>query len=423
MIKIDRRHFLATTAATGVALAAPRSARAASANEKLVLAIMGTNGRGSDLAKSFATQPNVEIAYICDPDDQAIGKGIAAATVAGGPTPQGIKDFRRALDDSAVDALVCAAPNHWHAPATLLGCQAGKHVYVEKPCSHTAAEGELMVAAARKHDRVVQHGTQRRSAPKYIELAQRLRDGLIGNIHFARTWYYSPRPTIGRVQPSPPPAGLDYNLWQGPAPELPYQSNFVHYNWHWFWNWGNGELGNNGVHMLDVCRWVMGVDYPQTVSIGGGRYRYDDDQQTPDTVLANYHFGDRLLVWEGLSWSRPTAGQPGVGMEFRGSEGTVIASDDAYTVYGPDGKKTTQETVGFDMQPHIDNFLAAIRNGTKLNADIEEAHKSALLCHLGNIAYRTGHTLQCDPANGRIKNDSDAEALWKREYRTGWGLS
>ncbi|HEX5472038.1 MAG TPA: Gfo/Idh/MocA family oxidoreductase, partial [Lacipirellulaceae bacterium] len=271
MAELSRRSFLAGATAATLALAPQKRSRAAAASDKVVLAIMGANNRGSQLATMIAKLPDAQIAYICDCDANAMKKGIAAATSQGGPAPQGIKDFRHALDDPAVDALVCAAPNHWHAAATLLACAAGKHVYSEKPASHTPDEGERMIAAARGAKRVVQIGLQRRSNPMYQEVISKVREGVIGRVLYARSTYFQNRKSIGHGKETAPPATLDYNLWQGPALAEPYRDNVIPYNWHFFWHWGNGELGNNGVHTIDVCRWALGVDYPIHVTASGAK--------------------------------------------------------------------------------------------------------------------------------------------------------
>jgi predicted dehydrogenase len=420
MGEINRRAFLSTVTATTAAIASYRSTRAASANDTVVLAIMGANNRGSQLAGGFARQAGVEIAYICDCDERVIQKGIEAATSRGGRRPKGIKDFRQALDDPTVDALVCAAPNHWHAAATILGCLAGKHVYVEKPVSNTPDEGERMIAAARAANRVVQVGLQRRSNPLYRKAIERLHGGVVGKVLFAKSWYFANRPSIGRGKPAAPPAGLDYDLWQGPAPARPYRDNVIHYNWHFFWHWGNGELGNNGVHMIDVCRWAMDVDYPSNVVASGAKLRYDDDQETPDTYTVTYDFDGRTMVWEGISWSPEYDSSSSIGMEFRGENGTLYVDDDGYTVYDLKRKAVESEKSSAGDAEHLANFLDAIRNGSAPNANVEDGHKSTLLCHLGNIACRTGQSLEIDPANGHIRNNSAAQALWAREYRQGW---
>jgi predicted dehydrogenase len=419
MAKINRRSFLTAATATTVALASRRSTRAADANDTVVLAIMGANGRGSQLATSFAKLPGAEIAYICDCDERAIQRGIDAATSQGGRRPQGIKDFRHALDDQLVDAIVCAAPNHWHAAATILACLAGKHVYVEKPVSQTADEGERMISAARKTNRVVQVGLQRRTNPRYRAIVERVKGGAIGRVLYAKSWYFANRPSIGRGKETSPPAWLDYNLWQGPAPECPYRDNVIHYNWHWFWHWGNGELGNNGVHSVDVCRWALGVDYPSKVVASGAKLRFNDDQETPDTCTVTYDCGGRTMIWEGISWS-PSYQTSSFGMEFRGENGTLFVDDDGFTIYEPNGKVVDKGEPSRGDADHLQNFLDAIRNGSTVNATIEDGHKSTLFCHLGNIAYRTGQPVEIDPSNGHILNNTAAAALWEREYRTGW---
>jgi len=420
----NRREFLQTTAGLGMAAASQFgfAEEQVSANDTIVLAMMGTNGRGAALTKGFAGIPGVKIAYICDVDERAIGKGIEAAMSAGGTAPQGLKDFRQALEDKGVDALVCAAPNHWHSPATILACSAGKHVYVEKPCSHNAREGELMVEAARKNNRVVQIGTQRRSSALLIEARQKIQEGAIGKVHYAQSWYTNRRPTMGKGVEAAVPAWLDYSLWQGPAPERPFVDNMLHYNWHWRWHYGNGELGNNGIHSIDVCRWVLGVDYPTKVTSSGGRYRFVDDQETPDTQNVSFEFPEATIAWQGMSCASRGFGLPGYGMTFHGEEGTLCVQEPQYKIYD---LKEKEVAVGNPAGPgsertHQENFLSCIRSGERPNADVEEGHKSTLLCHLGNIAQRTGHTLHIDPTNGHIKDAPQAQELWSREYRPGW---
>jgi predicted dehydrogenase len=417
----NRREFLSTAAVAGAALALPRRARAASANDKVVAAIMGANNRGSYLAGLWTKEPNVEIAYVCDPDEQAVAKGVAAVKSGGqSATPQGVKDFRRALDDKGVDVLICAAPDHWHAAATTLALAAGKHVYVEKPCSYNGHEGELMVEAARKHGRVVQVGMQRRSGPLYREFVERIHGGAIGRTLYARSWYNAERPTIGRGNATAPPAWLDYALWQGPAPDRPYKDNLIHYNWHFFWHWGANEIGNNGVHTIDICRWALGVDFPRRVTAAGGKYRFpDDDQETPDNMSAVFDFGDKSIVWEGIAWSSNPTTPSGIGIEIRGETGSALIDDDGYAIYDLDRKKIGEGKGSRGDQEHQADALSAIREGRTPNADIDEGHKTAVLCHLGNIAFRLGRTVAVDPATGRVEGD-DAQALWTREYRPGW---
>ncbi|BBO33307.1 Gfo/Idh/MocA family protein [Lacipirellula parvula] len=413
-----RRDFLAASA--GLAAIAASRVHAAEANSEVVLAIMGANNRGSQLAEQFAEQAGCRIAYICDPDEQAIAKGITAATSRGAAKPQGIRDFRHALDDPTVDALICAAPNHWHAPATILACKAGKHVYVEKPCSHTAAEGEMMIAAANKSGRVVQVGMQRRSGSLYRDVISKIRDGAIGAPLHAKSWYHTPRPSIGRGQKTTPPASLDYALWQGPSPERPFQSNAIPYNWHFFWQWGNGEIGNNGVHSIDICRLALGVDYPTRVTCAGGRLRYDDDQETPDTSTAIFECGDKLITWEQICWMRPIESSSIFGIEIRGTEGALCLNDEGAVIYDLDRNVVEDFEGSRGDAEHLRDFLDAVRDGHRTAASIEEGHKSALFCHLGNIAYRTGQSVDVDATTGRLLNKSMGQDLWSCEYREGW---
>ena len=290
---------------------------------------MGVNGRGKALAQGFASRPGVSVAYVCDVDSRPWRVPWRRSRNSSRASRRASGIFVASWTIRTVDVLVVATPNHWHAPATILGVAAGKHVYVEKPCSHTAEEGELALAAARKHQRVVTTGTQRRSWGPVIEAMERLHKGEIGEVRFARSWYRSRRASIGRGQLVDPPAWLDYELWQGPAPRRPFKDNLIHYNWHWHWHWGNGEIGNNGVHALDLARWGMGVDFPTRVTSSGGHYRYDDDQETPDTHLVAFEFGSKALTWEGLSWSPMGPGGSAFGVTFHGDLGRWNCSTSA----------------------------------------------------------------------------------------------
>ena len=435
----NRREFLLRSGSIGVAMGAVASiGRAADDKpaeaqpdapepQRVVVGVMGMGGRGTELATEFATRPGTVVKYVCDVDEARSNR--AASAVASrlsgdkAEPPQSVGDFRRILDDKDVDVLVIAAADHWHAPAAILACAAGKHVYVEKPCCHNPREGELLVAAARKHNRVVQHGTQRRSWPKNVEGVELVRSGGIGRVLFSRGWYNNVRPSIGRGKQTAPPSNLDYALWQGPAPERPFRDNILHYHWHWFWHWGTGECGNNGVHALDVCRWGLGVDYPRRVTAGGGRYYYHDDQETPDTHSVTYDFGEKgMIVWEGRSCHSRGFEGSGFGIAFYGDAGTVVIDGGGYKVFDPRDKLVKDVSGNGGNAEHVQNFLDCVRGekGATLAAEIEEGHKSALLCHLGNIAYRTGRTVNLDARNHKPVGDKDAEALWTRGYRPGW---
>lgn len=426
----DRRLFLKAGATAAAAaslsgwsrpLGAQHNAPADSPGEKVVMGIMGVNGRGAAIANGMMAAKNTEVAYICDVDTRA---AIRVGQLVGekqGKQPKVVGDFRRILDDAGIDVLVVAAPNHWHAPATILGCSAGKHVYVEKPCSHTPEEGELAVQAARKHQRIVQMGTQRRSWPGIVEGITKIHEGAIGNVLYSRTWYNNRRGSIGHGKISEVPDWLDWRLWQGPAPDRPFKDNVVHYNWHWHWHWGNGELGNNGVHGIDVARWGLQVEYPIRVTAGGGKYRHDDDQETPDTMMVTFDFPEqKTLTWEGLSWSPLGPHDTGFGVSFHGTEGSLVIRNNGYTIYDMKQGEVASGSGAAGDSDHFADFLDAVRTGRLPNADIEKAHQSTLLCHLGNIAYRTSSVLTTDPSNGRIQGNPQAESLWSREYAPGW---
>ena len=405
------------------------------ANEKVILAVMGVNSRGKALSATFSKQENTEIIYVCDVDSRAEAACSDSIVKLGKKRPASCPDFRRALEDKNLDAMIISTPDHWHAPAGILAASAGKHVYLEKPCSHNPAEGELLVAAAEKFRVVMQMGNQRRSFPNVVAGIKELHGGIIGRPYFAKTWYTNNRPPIGRGKEVPVPSWLNYELWQGPAPRRPYRDNLIHYNWHWFWNWGTGEALNNGTHFADLARWGLGVDYPVKVSSSGGRFAYNDDWETPDTQVISMEFDNKTaIVWEGVSCNnRPIEGST-VGVIFTGEKGSLrIDGGNAYSVYDINGKlikevkedevidsrNTSNPSGGLDAF-HIANFLEAIRNGTKLNADILSGHKSTLLVQLGNIAQRTGKTLSVDRSNGHIINEPEAARLWSRDYEKGW---
>ncbi|HMJ64271.1 MAG TPA: Gfo/Idh/MocA family oxidoreductase [Candidatus Binatia bacterium] len=416
----SRRTFLKHTAAAGAiaSIGFPAIQAAESPGDKLLVGCMGL-GRGLDHVNAILQISNVEIAYLCDIDDQRIERAAKVVGAKQERKPRGVKDFRRVLEDNNINALFIAAPNHWHAPATILACSAGKHVYVEKPGSHNAREGELMVQAARKNKRVVQMGNQRRSWPGAIEGIEKLRAGAIGKVLYARTSYNNARASIGRGKQVPVPENIDYSMWQGPAPERPYVDNLVHYNWHWRWHWGGGELANNGIHALDVVRWGLGVEYPTRVTYNGGRYHFDDDQETPDTGCAVYDFGKQGAAWD-CSSCHPRRNEKQPFVTFYGSDGSLIQEGNGYKIFDPKGNEIATGTGPGGDKVHIQNFLDCIRSGQKPNSEIAEGQKSTLLCHLGNIAYRVGHTLHTDQKTGHILNDAEAQKLWSREYRPGW---
>lgn len=421
---ISRRDFLkrSSVAAGAAVLGGVNTVKAGKGpNDKVRVAVIGCHNRGMDHLSGYMALPNVEIAYVCDVDSHEMEKGLAAVEKKSGRKPKGVKDLRRVLDDAEVDAVSIAMPDHWHVPATVMACVAGKHVYVEKPGSHNSYECELAVAASRKYKRLVQLGSQRRSWSWVKDAIKALHDGELGKLFFARCWYVNHRPTIGHAEVSMPPEYLDYALWQGPAPEEPYRANRLHYNWHWFWKWGTAELGNNGVHSLDLGRWALGIEgAPRRVTCGGNRYHFKDDWETPDVTVATFDFGDKFLVWEGQSCDPHGMEGAGFGINFYGEKGSMVIANNDVRVYDIKDKLVREMKGASDNVSHFGNFVGAIREGTPLNADIADGHKSAMLSHLGNIAWRLGRTVDVNPATGRIVADKEAEAMCKREYREGW---
>ena len=441
-----RRDFIKNIAAGSVGLAVGSSAygfsprsynRIIGANELLRVATIGVNSRGNGMGATFAKTKDTEVGTVCDVDSRAIPKAIQSIQKAGQKlTPTSEKDCRKVLEDKSIDAIYIATPDHWHAPLTIMGCQAGKHVYVEKPVSHNPREGELAVEAARKYNKVVQMGAQRRSAPVLKQGIEQLHKGIIGRVYLAKTWYTNNRKeTI--LKPGTVPAWLDYELWQGPAVRTPYQENLIHYNWHWFWNWGTGEALNNGTHEVDVARWGLNVDYPTRVSSVGGRYQYKDDWQTPDTQIVTMDYAGRISL---MSESRSSNGRKIEGLDrgiiFYGENGSLDTGGDSYQVYdtegklvkevksvmaeeGMQGRNLASPSLGMDSL-HVADFHDAIKNNRRPNCDVETGYKSVVAMQLGNIAWRVGRDLNIDPKNGHIIGDKEAQKLWSREYAKGW---
>lgn len=449
---LDRRDFLATTSLGLIAASSitnPTSAQekplaqSATANgttsktaDRVRVGVMGL-GRGMAHVQSALATPGVELAWICDVDEKRLNSGLKAIAAkqdqasAKMVLPQTTDDFRRILDDRTVDALVIAAPNFWQAPATILACAAGKHVYVEKPGSHDPQEAIWMVEAARKHKRHVQMGNQRRSWPAIQEAISKLHEGVIGRLTYARCWYNNLRKPVGPQSPAAIPAGLNFELWQGPVPRRDFVENLVHYQWHWFWDYGNGELGNNGIHALDLARWGLGGrqgerDHLLAVSYLGGHYHLGKTQESPDTGGCLFDYGTHGILWEGSSsHARRPDKLPFV--EFYGEQGSLSIEGSGYRAFDMDGAEIAKNTgTGGDLI-HFENFIEAIRGNQPLHAEIEEGQKSTMLCHLGNISWRTGQTLharevtspsaqpadQSDPfVNSSTSSLSRANALW-----------
>jgi predicted dehydrogenase len=433
---MQRRTFIkdAGLAAAGVTiLNFPIFGKNAPSN-KVIVAVMGVNSRGAYLAKSFAGLANVEVAYICDVEDKAIQNGLEALKEAS-RKPIIVKDIRELVAKTDFDALVIAAPDHWHAPASILGVSHGKHVYVEKPCCQNPYEGELQIKAMHKYGKLLQMGNQRRSYPTLIEAVKDVREGIIGKAYLGKAWYANNRKSIGFGKKIPVPSTLDFELWQGPAPRKDYQDNLVHYNWHWFWHWGTGEACNNGTHEIDCCRWFLDVDYPAKVTSSGGRYAFKDDWQTPDTQIATFEFGaGKAITWEGRSCNLYPVEGAGRGFIIYGDKGTLVNDGGGdYKIFDEKNKLVKEVKTDLKADPtnpvsasgnielyHFQNFVNGVRGEAAITAPVNEGFKSVLLCHLANIAQRTGSTLHCDETNGHIIGNEPAMALWKRSYEKGW---
>lgn len=402
------------------------------ANDRLGVAVIGVRSRAKAHIVGIHRDGNANILYSCDVDEKIIEQHNVWCEENIGYIPKVEKDFRKVLEDKAVDAVFIATPEHWHAPMAIMALQAGKHVYVEKPCSHNLFENELIVAAQKKYGKIVQMGNQQRSAETSIKAVHEIKDGIIGNVYKGEAYYSNNRGSIGIGKEVPVPSTLDWEMWQGPAPRRAFKDNIHPYNWHWFRNWGTGEVHNNGTHEIDVCRWALGVDAPKTVTSFGGKYTYQDDWEFVDNQQLTFGFeGEKTITWTGHSRGVIMPKQPGRGATIYGSKGIITLSRNSYELYDLGGEMIKQEfereksgtidTVGAGglTIDHVANFFAAIRLGTPLNSPIADASISTMLCHLGNLAQDAGETLNLD-ANGKIINDKKIKDKMTREYHKGW---
>jgi len=428
---MERRQFIKTAAAALPAAAAVRTRGHGSAADRVTLAVVGLNSRGAALASSMVELGDVDIAYLCDIDQsvfEKISKRMASEAAWKGQSPKMVTDLRRALEDKAVDGVVIATPDHWHGPATLLACEAGKDVYVEKPASHNLREGRWMVEAARRHQRIVQHGTQYRSFPVYHAAHAAIREGKIGRALMAKAWDVQLRDDIGRRQDSPVPAGVDFDTWTGPAQMLPFNLNRFHYKWHWNWNYGTGDVGNDGVHQVDIARWMLDVEVPTKVSGSGRKVFFADDQVTPDTANLTFDYGEKAILFEMRIWNPYGMEGQENGVAIYGSEGvmhigrwtTPEGRRFGYRIYDRQHRLVHEELVNAENW-HSRNFVDCIRSRKAPNAEIEIGHRSSLHAHLGNIVIRTGRNLTFDPQRETIAGDTEATGLLGRTYRAHWG--
>ena len=464
----SRRDFLkiagAGVATTALGASASSYANILGANDRVRVGICGVRGRGNDHIKGFSKVPGTELAALCDVDENVSQQRVAEIEKMGLPKPKTYFDIRKLLEDKEIDAISIATPNHWHSLMAIWACQAGKDIYVEKPCSHNTFEGRELVKAVKKYNRICQHGSQSRSNPGMLEAIRHLSDGTVGDVYMARALCYKWRPSIGHAAQEPVPAGVHYDLWTGPAPLKPFTKNRFHYNWHWIWDTGNGDIGNQGIHEIDIARWGLGVDFPVSVSAMGGHFMFDDDQETPNTLNATFYFDGaggkrKMMEVEVRHWitnheaeigtgaygestvppagitpapkKKPADPQQGqqvlgpmdaktntVGNLFYGSKG-ILAIDgyDAYKTWltnqlepGPHGKAAGD---------HYANFIDCVRSrrAEDIHSPIQEAHKSTTLVHLANASYRLGRTLKFDPAKEEVIGDDEANQALRGTYR------
>ena len=417
-----RRSFIKKSAAASAILTIPSiiPAHAFGANDRINAAVLGLNGRGKNHIDGLMAQKNVQITTFVDPDLNVAGERAKEFEKKYGQKVNVVQDMRKAFDNKDIHVVTVATPNHWHTLATIWACQAGKDVYVEKPGSHNVWEGRKMVEAARKYDRIVQHGVQLRSSVAIREAIQLLRDGYIGNVYMARGLVFRKRPDIGNKPFEPVPAGLDYDLWTGPAPKRPFTKNIVHYNWHWHWDYGNGDVGNQGIHETDLCMWGLNVGLPTKITSMGGKFLWDDCKETPELLSSIYHYPDekKIIQFEVRPWYTNSEDGSSVGNIFYGDKGyMVIKGYDSYETYlGEDKTPGQKRKEGGD---HFKNFIDSVRahDSSMLNGPVESAHLSSALAHLGNIAYRTGRVLTFNPESETFVNDPEADRMLTRNYR------
>ncbi len=432
-----RRSFIKQASLLSAGLTIPISAksynRIIGSNERIRLAVAGLNSRGrAHIYAARSLKTHIDIAGLCDVDNRVFKKIFKEFPDYVSPDTTQYKDIRKLLDNQSIDAISIATPDHWHAPMAIMAMQAGKDVYLEKPSNYNPEEGDWLVEAQRKTGKVLQIGNQQRSGPTSIEIIEDIKAGIIGAPYFAKAWYSNTRGSIGNGKTANVPGWLDWDLWQGPAPRREYKDNYVHYNWHWFWHWGTGEINNNALHELDICRWALGVDIPNEVSSSGGRYHFDDDWEFYDTQIASFQFPEnKMITWEGRSCTGLQYFDRGRGSSIHGTGGSVIMDRGGYEVYDLKNKLVKQEfersssatlnTLGIGGLDnlHMLNFVNAIKKGEKLRSHIGEAVKSNLMCHLGNMAQKYSKVLKVDTQTGRPIDD-EAMQLWSREYQSGW---
>ncbi len=434
-MKLNRRDFLgksilATPFAVS-ALQAPfmRSLRAAEpgASEKIRLGVIGCGGMGQGDLATFLLNPEVDCAVICDVDDAMIAKGLSICERKGRPKPETVKDFRRVLDRKDVDCVLIGTPDHWHALPTVLACQAGKDVYVEKPLATSIAEGRAMLEAAKRHNRVVQMGSQWRSCKHIIEATDLIRSGKLGKVSVVRGWAYLDwLPSIGKPADGVPPAGVDYDMWLGPAPKRAFNPNRFHFNFRWFWDYAGGLMTDWGVHLINMMLMGTGQEAPRSAYSTGGKLVFDDASETPDSQVTVYEFPTYTLIWEHKAGLNNGLNNRSWGVEWNGTEGNIILNDEGWEV------KTERKAANLDSMrkpgsgdprpAHVRDFLDCMKTRRQPVLNLEVGHHVSTVAHLGNIAYRTGRKVVWDAQKEKIVGDKQADRLVGVQYRKPWSL-
>jgi predicted dehydrogenase len=407
-----------------MAAAAATRIRAMAASDQVNVGIIGVGGRGRAIIGEVSKVPGANVRYLCDADQASMEKAMAVIQKLNLPKPESVTDMRRVFDQKEVDAVYIATPDHWHAPATILACDAGKDVYVEKPPSHNIREGRLMIDAARRNNRIVQVGTQSRCRPSTIRAIEFVKSGKIGKVMMAKAWNIQMREDIGHKEDGPVPPGVDYDTWLGPAPWIPFNENRFHYKWHWHWHFGTGDAGNDGAHQIDIARWALGVGYPKSASGWGRKVYFNDDQQTPDSMTVTFDHGDKALVWEMRIWNPYGMADIENGVGVYGSDGMVHIGRYnrrwGFKVFDKAGKMVQHDDAA-EPEFHMQNFVESVRTRKLPNADIGVGHLSAIHCHLANIVARTGRNVRFDQESETIIDDPEANLYVRRTYRTHWG--
>ena len=433
---LSRRAFLANSGLTvslgpalgGCLLWAKRArADATNPNHRIRIGLIGSGGRGRDVLGVFLAQPNVDCPAICDVDDAMLEKGATLIEQKRGRRPEVYKDFRRVIDRKDIDAVLVATPDHWHALPTIYACQSGKDVYVEKPLATTIDEGRAMLEASRKHNRIVQMGTQWRSGEHWREAIELVRSAKLGKVGLARAWsYHDWLGNIGNPPDGEPPAGVDYDMWLGPAPKRAFNASRFHFNFRWFWDYAGGLMTDWGVHQINIIQWAMGIEQPKNVTSSGGKYVLTDNSETPDTQVAVYEFPNYTMLWEHkVGTGVGLNGRP-YGISFTGTEGTLIITNKEWEVISEPKKKSLESrkvTFSEDERvPHVRNFLDCIRSRKQPNEHLEIGHAVSTVAHLGNIAYRCGRKIVWDGVQERVTSDAEADRLVAARYRKPWTL-